>query len=167
LSLRLFMVATGVAISLFFGSSFFIIQKHGGPLEEKILPIILGILVFLFFCSLKIFVDRLRVTIGINGEQIVHLISSGPFRWKRVWETATVTGVSIRSTVVNPTRDQQKRQYAGRPVKIWSLCTLDFPEQYHWLSIGPEKPFSREVAGLVRYQLHRLGNRLLDDSAAE
>ncbi len=165
--LRSVMIVMGLGGTMMLAFAVFAIQRQVAVQINSIWLILPAVLMLIIPCGIVLLIHRLCVTIGINGEQIVHLISSGPFRWKRVWETATVTGVTIRSNVVNPARDQHQRPPTGQPVKIWSLCTLDFPEQYHWLSIGPQKPFCREVAGLVRYQLHRLGNQLLDDSAAE
>lgn len=149
-----------VAMAIFVGFAF---GRVGGGFP----PIVLIPFVMFFFLpfGVALLLLRVRVTIGINSEHVIHQIASGPFRRKKTRTAMSVTGVTIRSHVVKS--KSSRRRQTGSVTILWSYVTLDIGEQQNWLAFGPEQPFCREVAGLLKYQLRRVGNRQVDVPAFE
>lgn len=140
----------------------------GGAVQN--LPLVFLVpfeLMFFVPCAIGFLILRLHVTIGINGEHVVHQISSGPFRRKKTWDSPTVTGVSIRTHVIKSKTGSGGKPGGSSTATLWSYCTLDVGEQSNWFAFGPARPFCHDVAGLVRYQLSRVGNRLIDDPGSD
>ncbi|MDA1162703.1 MAG: TraR/DksA C4-type zinc finger protein [Planctomycetota bacterium] len=164
-------IVGGVFLSLFccawygFITVFFVMVMSGDePVAAKVGIALFGSL-FLFGglmplgALLALFLGR--ATINISPEKVIGSIGVLFLRKKKSISTESITDLGLAPATISSRRRGRQRSLGS--ASGYTGCVLESSEFNMPLSMGAERSFNQQVAGLARFQLDRLGVELPHD----
>ena len=109
------------------------------------------------FLGMAVAFGRARIT--VNHQILKVRYHVGPLGWNRQVATDSVQDVVLGEK----TRFESEVAGVQRAPMSLRMVKVDTTEKPLTLTLGSKDEISRNLAGVVRYQLHRLGYRLVSD----